>query len=205
MYWLDQHSGSVMAVLTLVYVIATFGILWVNARTNRLTSKSIETMVNLEKERARPHVIVDLYGIHFMPHLVVKNIGHTGAYDLSITMQPALKSVRGVVKVAESKGPREEYVDISIIKAPIAFLAPGREIRAFVAPWERIRTEMSPDLKFSGELRYKRQDGFQYHEAFKLDLNYVMGLAGGEETDIGHELAKLRESVDKLAQSMRRT
>ena len=205
MYWLDQHSGSVMAVLTLVYVAATFGILWVNARTNRLTGKSIETMVNLEKERARPHVIVDLYGIHFVPHLVVKNIGQTGAYDVRITIEPPLKSVRGLVNVAEPKAPGEEYVEVSITKEPIAFLSPGREIRALVAPWNRIKSEISPDLKFTGELRYKRQDGFEYQETFKFDLNYVMDLAGVEEKDIGREISKLRESVDKLGQAMRKS
>jgi uncharacterized membrane protein len=58
--WLNQNQGFVMALLTLIYVLATMVIAWLTLRVTNLSQKNLDMAVQLEKSRTRP-----LPGHHF--------------------------------------------------------------------------------------------------------------------------------------------
>lgn len=81
-----------MAALTLVYVVATIVIVYLNLKGTRLGQKHLDTVVGLEQNRLRPYV---LFNISSSPEkkitfASVKNIGLTAAHSLRIEIEPKL-------------------------------------------------------------------------------------------------------------------
>jgi hypothetical protein len=91
--WANQNNGFVMAVLTLVYVVATLVLVGITTRANRIALNAQKLQEQLELQRSRPYVVVDFELVWdrndlALVYLTVKNLGQTMAQDVAIDIEP---------------------------------------------------------------------------------------------------------------------
>ena len=186
--WLNANQGLVMAILTLVYVVATVLIAIIMLRANSISSRSLAQAVELERLRSRPYLLFDFESRHRAIHAVLKNLGKTAAYNVKILVTPELKSVIQGQDWASSLTTNE-----------ISFVAPNREIADFIQSGPQF-SKSYPDLRFEGELLYRDSEGNSFKEPFKIDLKYQMRLlrVSEEDNEIPKKLEKIQESIDAL-------
>ncbi len=100
--WANLNNGFISALLTAIYVVATFAILFVMTRSNKLAHKSLEQAVELERARVRPYLYLtikilakrdnnDLIGLPYA-YLLLKNYGKSQACNVRIEINPLLYS-----------------------------------------------------------------------------------------------------------------
>src|SRR5437016_5807108 len=104
----DQHAGFVSAILTGVYVLATFGLVLLGYRQLRLAFQ-------LERSRTQPSVVIDLITAHAHVHVTLKNLGQTAAYDIQVIGNPEIRALHG----GQNTFPSQERDE------PIPFLRDG--------------------------------------------------------------------------------
>jgi hypothetical protein len=184
--WTNKNQGFIMALLTLVYVIATLWLVWVARRQLRQAT-------DLERSRTRPFVIFDLVVEHHFVLATLHNVGQTPASDVRIVVTPNVQCLLG----GKGAHPAEERADdISFVSRGVAMLAPQRCIRALVGFWPRVKSA-HPELRFEGSVSYRGSDGASYSEPFVADLSVHEGLRYRGTKDI--------EDVAKQLESMART
>lgn len=90
--WLNQNQGFAMTILTSVYVIATFAIVYMN----RLTIKEMEKG---REEESRPYLFANLErdSRDMCFYLKIKNHGKTGCRIENISIEPNMKFVHGII------------------------------------------------------------------------------------------------------------
>lgn len=73
--FLDEHNGSLMVLITVVYVIATIFICWANIKSAKMTKQQLEESKRQYQEEHRPYVSYQLifenrtwYGMSFKNH-----------------------------------------------------------------------------------------------------------------------------------------
>lgn len=136
----DNHSGAVMAFLTLVYVLASILMAYAMFRANRLSNYSILESKQLEMERKRPFVIFDIEIHNNVFFYVVKNIGLTPAKSIKISVSP------------EPKHKTTPFP--AFLKNKISFLAPGRSLESMLdttASFLRKNIDITLDVKLEYE------------------------------------------------------
>jgi hypothetical protein len=82
----NENSGFIMALLTLVYVIATILICWANFRSSQATKKQNELQIKMDEEDNRARIIP--YRKILENNLVClcfANVGHQIASDVKIS------------------------------------------------------------------------------------------------------------------------
>jgi hypothetical protein len=171
---LDRHSGSAMALLTLIYVIATLLLL----------------SVALERSRTRPVVVFELLIEHYFVHLSIRNYGQSVARNVKITIEPELRILHG------GKGfdgvfidpPDESDEPIPLLTDGITSLAPGREIKGEIGFVQRFQQHYS-ETQFTGWIVYEGPDGTDYRDAFSADLLAGRRLGQIQRYDI-HDVAE---------------
>lgn len=198
--WLNQNSGALTALLTLVYVVATLIILGVMVWGNILTRRGIQTTVDLERERSRPNVHVDIFPIKFSPHLIVKNVGATPAYDVKFEFDPVPMSISGVC--TDKPDPANKWESIPFLSTGIKSLAAGREVKAFLAPFPELKAKHE-SLVFTGAVRYRDHGGKKYEDPINIDLGFLEGTASIQTKDVGDELEKIHKTIEKYLQKSR--
>ncbi len=176
--WCNDNQGFALVVLTAVYVIATITMVAVMAWSNRLA-------VDLERARSRPYVIFDIVMTNKLVEAVLKNIGGTAAHNVRVTLSPSISS------------PIYGGKDLGLLRGPIRFVAPRREIRDFIASGP-VFLEQNPDAQFHGQVEYEDAQGRPYSEPLHIDLNFHRGTGNIEREDIGRELRKIRELLERL-------
>ncbi|MBI3666395.1 MAG: hypothetical protein HY236_09270 [Acidobacteria bacterium] len=183
-----------MAILSLVYVVATVLIAIIMLRANSISSRSLAQAVELEKLRSRPYLLFDLESRHKAIHAVLKNLGKTAAYNVRISVTPELKSV--------IQG--QDWVS-SLTTNEISFLAPNREISDFIQSGPQF-SKSYPDLKFEGELLYRDSEGNSFREPFKIELKYQMRLlhVSEEDNEIPKKIPKPNRGIHPTAAKARR-
>ena len=122
---------------------------------------SIKLMWEMERHRIRPFVVFDLDFISDWVHAVMRNTGITPAYDITLTIEPALERKIG------GGGTRES----ALTRETLTFLAPGREIFDFVCP-ARDLADMQPAPVYQGAVRYSDGSGASYEESFTIDTKF---------------------------------
>src|SRR5437762_51934 len=75
--WCNRNAGFLSALLTLVYVIATLGLVF-------LACLQLRAAFKLERSRTRPVIILDLVTEHMFVHATIKNFGQTMAHDVKL-------------------------------------------------------------------------------------------------------------------------
>jgi hypothetical protein len=185
---LDRHSGSAMALLTLIYVVATLLLVYVGQR-------QLSQSVALERNRTRPVVVFELLVEHYFVHLSIRNYGQSVARNIKITIEPELrillggKGFEGVV----IDPPDESDESIPLLKEGITSLAPGREIKGEIGYIQRFQQHYS-ETKFTGWMRYESPDGTEYRDRFSADLLATRRLGQIQRYDI-HDVAEALRSV----------
>jgi hypothetical protein len=188
----NRNQGSVMAVLTLVYVLTTIGLALIALRSVHLTGRQLTLAVELERNRTRPFILLDLVNRPPWVLAVVKNIGQTAGLEVKFKLSPELKILLG----GKNMVPREEReLDIPFITQGIAVMPPGREIETLIGTWSRVESR-HPNLHFEGIVSYKDTQGREYSEPALLDLNSLKGLLHRGAKDIG-DVAKQLEEISK--------
>lgn len=186
--WLNSNQGSVMAILTAVYVITNAVIATIMLRANSISSRNLTQALMLEKQRSRPYLVFDLEVRHRCFLAVLRNLGKTAALNVRVSISPQLKS-----KISGEEWPT------SLTSNEISFMPPNKEIIDFILPTIDF-CNLYPNLKFNGELVYFDTEGSIYKESFELDLNYRKTLLQipDEEDRILNELSKISESIEGL-------
>ena len=129
-----------MAILTLVYVVATLSIAIIMVLANFLSSKSLAQALELEKLRSRPYLVFDLESRNGLIHAILKNLGKTAAYSAKVSVTPQLTRV---IECQDWESP--------LTSSEIAFVAPNREISDMIQSGPEF-AKLYPNLKFDGVL-----------------------------------------------------
>lgn len=197
---LDRHAGFVMAVLTATYVVAT----WVLVR---LAYKQLRAAFELERNRIRPTVVLDLIVEHYFVHVSLRNLGQTMAQNVKIALQPEIRSLYGGKFEGVHLDPSEEGDEpVPFLQDGVTSLAPGREIKGELGYIERFRQHYG-EKPFIGTVSYFGPDGSKYAEQVAIDLGAHRGLghiARYEIHDVAEALRKLNDHVKAIANKITR-
>lgn len=184
--WLNKNQGFVMALLTLIYVIATVGIAAIMIWSNRLTRRSLTLAVELDRRRSRPYVVFDIEFRRSLLFAVPRNCGRTAAYGIRLTLEPQLQHTL------------TQPMEISpLVEREIAFLAPDRSLEDLVGTWSKF-SEYYPTMGFKGRLCYQDAEGQKYDEIVSINLDSLQRLLYTTEKDIGQEIEKLTKAIQEL-------
>jgi len=179
-----------MACLTLVYVLATFWLVW-------LARSQLKHATELERSRTRPFVLFDLIVDRHYVFAQVTNTGQTSARDIRVTVSPQIESLLG----GPNAYPREERsTPISFLERGIAMIAPGRSITGLVAHWSRFHSAY-PTLRFEGSVTYSAAGHPIYTETFVIDLTAHEGLRYLGTKDI-QDVARQLESISRTLENI---
>ena len=181
--WLNANQGATLALLTAVYVVATIYLAWSSRRSNRLHAKNIDMLLELEKRRNRPVVILRFEQLHqHLVSVVLVNIGKSVAFDINVDINP-------LPRYQDSEDPAASFLHKETLS-----LAPGAELRALVGYVSNIK-ELHPDLTYRGEVSYQSQNGTEHNEPFRIDLNdHLAGTQLIRRTV--HDVAKRLEAIE---------
>jgi hypothetical protein len=180
--WLNQNQGVVMATLTFVYVIATIVIAGLSVKSNRLAQQSIETIVELEKNRLRPYVIFNLSSSirKKITFASIKNFGLTAAYNIKVSIDPAL------THHYDGQSP--------LTHRDILLLPPHERITDLIDSSPAFHQQY-PDPVFKGVVQYEDSNGKQYKEPFRIDLTFLKKRVYVRDASIADELKELNKTL----------
>jgi len=189
--WLNQNSGFMLSLLTLVYAVTSLIMAWFMRKSNKLSSDAILQGYELEKQRSRPYLIFDFEIKKSCVHVNLKNIGLNPAYEIKIDVEPK-------IIVERNTGSQES----GITKDKIQFMAPNREIEDFICSSPDFLSKFDPPT-FIGTITYRDSQGIQYTDPFTIDLSYRKSLLFLKEIDASEELEKIRKETEKISSSIR--
>lgn len=193
--WLNPNEGAALAILNAVLSMATIILAWVTVRATGIAQRSLQAAESFERERSRPYVTVSLLNVPLGTiQLRVENVGANAAYQISINTIPEiliLEGWRGALPPTESER-RHPFIERGI-----AFLPPhAREQNVISLFYERFKAHY-PDRRFVGSVTYRDKGGFIYQDPIVLDLSINDGLNFRAEYEVGDELHKIRELLEK--------
>lgn len=158
MNWLNANQGFVMALLTLVYVVATVFMAGLMVRSNRLTRRQ------LDEQRSRPAVIFNILSRGSSFYAVLKNHGPTPAYAVSVSCAPPLVSHLG-----------GKDMETALTAHPVSFLPPQQELADFI-DFSPEFCRRYPEPIFTGKVQYKDSSDNLYTQDFRIDLTVLENL-----------------------------
>jgi len=178
-----------MAILTFVYVVTTVVIAYVMMRSNHLSRNNIAQTLKVEKQRSRPYVMFDLQVRGFNTFAILKNYGTTGAYDVTVSVEPKLQ-------YTIHRQPRVCGLTVQ----PFGHLVPGREVIEMVDGDENF-SKLYPKPKFNVQVTYSDIAGEKYEDTYAITFDPPAGkiviLSDREKIvrqldEIKHELTEIR-------------
>jgi len=174
--FLDSHSGSMLVLLTAVYVVGTL-LMWFEMRQTRLKTEESNIQVTLEPQ-AR-------WGNFF--DLVIANIGNTPVYDLKISMEP-----KGLKTLGDRK-----LDDINLFKRNIPVFGKGQTLSTFAISYvDFINSEQQKQITFTAD--YKTGNGKKRTQAFDFDLEVYKNMSASSESSLGDVVAEMKNVTKKL-------
>lgn len=187
--WLNEYSGAVMAILTLVYVISTIIICIFNLITVKISRRQLkESQQQFEEEnRARVIPYFDvLEGGLFC--LVFKNTGHSFAEDLHIVVSDEWLS-----KLKNTKKCRETAVHLKWLADQTSFLQDnGKYMYPLCVPGDETNDfKLLSEVPFEVTITYNCH-GKTYSESFSLPIQASKSLVNTSDY-CRIELKKLKE------------
>jgi hypothetical protein len=171
--WLDQHQGSVMALLTAVYVIATIWLALLMRRSNRLAGEALQRSMEYQKETTRPYVVFDLEDRADDDLLVatLKNIGQRSAHNVRVTTEPRLYTVDPEQAKKIGRGIPAEGLQCVFTQNQVPFLPPGRNILEHIDDLSTF-LQKNRDRAFQVQIEYSDSRGETYKESSQINLSY---------------------------------
>jgi len=193
--WLNQNQGATLALLTAIYVIATIILVVITVRSTEISRQSLEATERFERERSRPYVTLRLMNQPLgIIQFLIENVGVTAAYNIQITLNPELMILRGGANVYPSAETEEPH---PIIKKGIPYLPPNvREKNVITLSVERFKRRY-PQQRFEGSITYTDVQKNQYTDPLMIDLSVNEGLSFIADRDVGTEIEKLREMLER--------
>ena len=168
--FLDQHSGAVMAVLTLAYVLTTLLIFWANYR-------AVREMRSARIASVRPNLAVYLDapdgGIAF---LVVENKGLSTAYHVRVRFPKEFGR-----RLDELRGERSEHSFylgeriLSLLERGSLVVAPGQKYYYAAFPLRGLYDHYKVLGEVEGEVLYDWELGKNESSRFFLDFRVFEG------------------------------
>lgn len=162
--WCNSNQGFAVILLTAVYVIATIVMVWHMGRSNRLASKELAEVAELERRRTRPYLVFDLESHRKFVYAVLRNIGQTSAYKVSIQVNPVLEH-------SDKAASRP----LSLVSSTIQMVAPGREFRDLVDFGPKFYKRYK-EPRFQGSVNYQDTQGETFDEEFDIDMSFAAKL-----------------------------
>lgn len=186
---LNDNQGTVMAVLTLVYVLTTIVIAALSLKATRLSQRNIDTLVLLEKNRLRPYVIFNISSSTTTrtTHALLTNVGLTSAHDIKVSTEPLLN---GVIN--------EEERESALTTQKISLLPPGEHLVDVLGPSPSFH-QRYPEPLFKGSVEYKDAEGIGYKENFQIDLTFLKKRLYVGESTTEDELNEMNATLKKIA------
>ena len=196
MKWCNENQGFVMALLTLVYVIATIFMAAMMVWGNKISRRNVETAIRLERQRIRPVVFFDIVPRRDFAFAVLKNTGASPALEVEVKVSPQPKAV------SSPKDPmnRKEF-DVGFLKSQTLFLAPAHELSAYLSPFWTFIRDNAP-CHFSGYVRYKDSEGQMFEEAFAINPGAYVGPVSVGEKEIGSALERIAKSITQIEEHL---
>ena len=167
-------------------------------RANKLTSKSIDTTLQLERERTRPLITVEIYLERTLIHLRIKNTGLTIAKNISFSTTPELKICLGGQNIVPSE---EVENDIYFLKNGLRSLSPGAEIQTIIGSFQRVKSHYKT-LRFGGQVNYNDVTGKKYQEDFDIDISCygkLLNVSHKGLHEIGTELHEIKRELIRIS------
>jgi hypothetical protein len=196
--WLNNNQGFVMAVLTAVYVFATFIIAIMAKRSNDLARRNIDTLTKLEKERLKPAIVAEILADIPFFTVRVSNKGQTTALDVRFELEPKLRMVLGGANaIPKEKAERP----IGFMENGIASLPPGSTLSSLIGTFNRIK-EVCPGLVFRGKVTYRDREGTRYEDEVVLDARHhedSLHLDRKTIHDVAKRLEEIKREINHLA------
>lgn len=168
--WINTNSNVLLVVLTAIYVFTTIAILMVMAKSNKLSQKSIEQTGNLEREKLRPYLSIELkitksgekdslpYG-----YILLRNTGSTQARHVTIEMEPVIFSTPTVGGEKKKKIPY-------FIENKTEIIPPNVELSDSIGFLPSIFENFDVPI-FKGTINYEDASNRKYQEPFTINLN----------------------------------
>lgn len=198
--WLNSNSGFIMAILTLVYVIATILICVFNGKSAKATKEQTLETIKQFKNSNRPHIIpcfTMIEGAMFC--LSFRNIGNGCAKDLIITInQEWLDSFNEALKQKAMPGNIQKSLENKF------FIEPNGEIKfVLMIPGDGTKMyEVMSQNKIKINLCYFRNDlSEQFDEYFELDLLTMAGIIL-DKTDYIRKMEKQEKALKDISKSI---
>ena len=188
-----------MALLTLVYVLATLGLVW-------LARRQVRSAMDLERSRTRPVILFDLVLKRSFVFATVKNCGLTPAKDVHITVSPNIEFIGTTSNPdssAHSYGVKRK--EIPFIVKGVAMMPPRGEISALMGFFAFVR-DAHPELRFEGNVSYCSTDGISYTEPFIVDLSArdgALSIVTKDIHDVAQQLESIAKSLDRISSELR--
>jgi hypothetical protein len=187
--WMNCNQGFLMALLTLAYVIATVVMAWLMLRSNGIAMRSLAHAVVLEDRRSRPYLVFDLEFTDKCVFAVLKNIGLSPALKIKIILDPVLQRENIHNKTFE---------EIGMTKFPPSQFGPGQYHRDFIDIGPEFFKRYGGGI-LHGKLSYFDMSVKKYEESFVVDLAFFFGLQDIGRPDIGKELVRIGNMIEKVA------
>lgn len=160
--------GFITALMTYLYVI--------------LTGQMVRQMIKSSEQELRPYIIVDIEIIELAGYFILRNIGKMPAQNLRVTINPELIALD------------DKSLSTTLLKNPIAFMPPGKEIRTVLRDRKRMLCDEAP-LVFEVELKYE-WEGKSACEKYTVDISFYGSQYYLERKDI-HDVAKSIEQINR--------
>jgi hypothetical protein len=192
--WFTKHATELNVVVTTIYTALTGAVVFLMWRSNHHMRESIQNTQKAEESRVRPYVVVKLDSARSgFVDFCVTNAGQSAAVGLTIASDPEIKPVNAIGAVTQH-GRLPDI--IGLFHHEITYLAPGQTLRALVGHYSGLRA-FYPSLTFCIRLKYGGVGG-PYDDAITISLKPTDGSLHLAEYEIGDELHKIRESIEKI-------
>jgi len=195
--WCNANSGFVMTILTMIYVVATVVVVCLMIGANRLTGRSLQIAVHLDKERSKPVVIMEVVPDIPFFRLKVRNIGLTAAHNVKFAVKPEPRlCFGGRNQIPADKTERK----IQFIAEGIRSLPPQGEVSTTLGTLKRIEEGLG-SLHLHGKISYTDPLGDAHETVVDSDLSIYRGLAyPGKKTidTVAKELEKIRQELGHI-------
>lgn len=129
---------------TAAYTLLTAGLLLVAIAAALYARDQVRASHAIQREATRPYVIVTVESSPIgwrVLDLVVRNIGHRPAYNVSLTLDPE--------PVRTKETPEAPLSEVHMLTEPIPMLAPGQELRTYYDQMEERLNSGRTDLPMS--------------------------------------------------------
>ncbi len=192
---LDQFMGLSGTAWTGIYTLITAGLLAAAVWAALYAKRQWTIARDQVRESNRPYVIVTAEASGAGPQLfdlVVRNIGHRPAKNVTVKLDPPPK------RVHETEG--HEITKIKMLNEPIAMIAPGQELRTFYD--SHIDRHGASDVPSVHQvlLTYEDSNGEHYTEPSVVDIDALEGTMHPRVKtvhDIGKTLEKMQQTLGR--------